>query len=235
EDSHAGKVSERRSPPPKSLTFGWKRARILGAFFNGVFLLALGCVSILLQAIERFTQLAREPPPYWSFLDQVCAEVLKYAVDVEDPVLVLIMGCIGLGLNVIVLSFLHGEQDLQSSHQRHPDEESREPPSQSPPPPSDPNTCSNPESKPFIPSAKHPPRDLNMLGVLLHVLTDALNNLSVIVAALIIWKSPSNARFYADPGVSVFIALTIMLSAWPLCRRAGEVLMESAPAGALSI
>ncbi|KAK1635003.1 cation efflux protein [Colletotrichum phormii] len=215
-------VSERRSPPPKSLTFGWKRAQILGAFFNGVFLLALG-VSILLQAFERFTQLPH----------------------VEDPVLVLIMGCIGLGLNVIVLSFLHAmcnesnPKNTETHHhehiqERHPDEESREPPSHSPPPPSDPNTSSNPEPKPSLPSAKHHhtrPRDLNMLGVLLHVLTDALNNLSVIVAALIIWKSSSNARFYADPGVGVFIALTIMLSAWPLCRRAGEVLMESAPAG----
>ncbi|KAL2875411.1 hypothetical protein SGCOL_009319 [Colletotrichum sp. CLE4] len=200
-------VSERISPPPKSLTFGWKRAQILGAFFNGVFLLALG-VSILLQAIERFTQL----PP------------------VEDPVLVLIMGCIGLALNVMVLSFLHETHHHEHVQERHPDEESREPPSQSPPPPSNPNTSSNPGSKPSIPSAKHP-RDLNMLGALLHVLTDALNNLSVIIAALIIWKSPSNARFYADPGVGVFIALAIMLSAWPLCRRAGMVLMESAPAG----
>ncbi|KAJ0325072.1 hypothetical protein COL5a_007578 [Colletotrichum fioriniae] len=69
-----------------------------------------------------------------------------------------------------------------------------------------------------------------MLGVLLHVLTDALNNLSVIIAALIVWKSPSPNRFYADPGVGVFIALTIMLSAGPLCRRAGQILMESAPA-----
>lgn len=70
-----------------------------------------------------------------------------------------------------------------------------------------------------------------MLGVLLHVLTDALNNLSVIIAALIIWKSPSDNRFYADPAIGIFIALTITLSAVPLCRRAGQILMESAPAG----
>ncbi|KAJ0299064.1 hypothetical protein COL516b_009312 [Colletotrichum fioriniae] len=192
-------VSERKTPPPKSLPFGWKRAQVMGAFFNGVFLLALG-VSILLQAIERFTQLPH----------------------VDDPVLVLIMGCIGLGLNVIVLSFLHETHHHHHTQEtRHPDEESRDPPSPS-------NT-----PIPALPaSAKQHTytRDLNMLGVLLHVLTDALNNLSVIIAALIVWKSPSPNRFYADPGVGVFIALTIMLSAGPLCRRAGQILMESAPA-----
>lgn len=38
---------------PQDLSFGWQRSRLLGAFFNGVFLLALG-VSIFLQSIERF-------------------------------------------------------------------------------------------------------------------------------------------------------------------------------------
>lgn len=46
------KASQREDAPPQ-LSFGWQRATLLGAFFNGVFLLALG-VSIFLQAIERF-------------------------------------------------------------------------------------------------------------------------------------------------------------------------------------
>lgn len=50
---HVSKISEHPTPPPQELTFGWARASLLGAFFNGVFLLALG-VSILVQAIERF-------------------------------------------------------------------------------------------------------------------------------------------------------------------------------------
>ncbi|TEA19480.1 Zinc/cadmium resistance protein [Colletotrichum sidae] len=50
-------LSERKMAP-ENLTFGWKRAQVLGSFFNGVFLLALG-VSILLQAIERFINLSR--------------------------------------------------------------------------------------------------------------------------------------------------------------------------------
>jgi Co/Zn/Cd efflux system component len=52
-------VSEGAQPPPKGYTFGWQRATLLGAFFNGVLLLALG-TSILVQAIERFTHTIRK-------------------------------------------------------------------------------------------------------------------------------------------------------------------------------
>ena len=77
-------ISE-RSESPQDLSFGWQRAQLLGAFFNGVFLLALG-ISIFLQSIERFVSLQL----------------------VEEPKLVLIMGCVGLTLNIISALFLHG-------------------------------------------------------------------------------------------------------------------------------
>ncbi|KAF9873197.1 cation diffusion facilitator family transporter [Colletotrichum karsti] len=214
-------VLSERKEAPRSLTFGWKRAQVLGAFFNGVFLLALG-VSILLQAVERFINLS----------------------EVNDPVLMLIMGCVGLGLNVLVMSFLHeGHHDHDHSHDtgnfdskeltkppysvrsvpqqaiilRH--EADVEKPRQS---------CPDPEQTVI----KAPTgRDLGMLGVMIHVIGDAINNAGVIVAAVVIWKGNGEGRFYADPGVSLFIALTIMLSAWPLCKRAGHILLESAPPG----
>jgi zinc transporter 1 len=70
----------------QDFSFGWQRARLLGAFFNGAFLLALG-VSIFLQSIERFVSIKK----------------------VDDAKLILIMGCVGLGLNIITAAFLHGE------------------------------------------------------------------------------------------------------------------------------
>jgi zinc transporter 1 len=57
-----------------------------GAFFNGVFLLALA-LSICLQSIERFTNIQA----------------------VDSPLLVLIMACIGLSLNVISAFVVHGK------------------------------------------------------------------------------------------------------------------------------
>ncbi|KAK1988445.1 cation diffusion facilitator family transporter [Colletotrichum cereale] len=198
-------VSERNTSP-RTFTFGWKRAQILGAFFNGVFLLALG-VSILLQAIERFINLTH----------------------VEDPVLILIMGCIGLGLNVLVMSFLH---ENHHSHDGGCESDQGEGESIEEPvtvgctfPVNSEQT--NPDSKEAKAEHRHGGRDLGMLGVMIHVIGDAINNAGVIVAAVVIWKGNGDGRFYADPGVSLFIALTIMASAWPLCKRAGHILMES--------
>ncbi|KAK5004986.1 hypothetical protein LTR28_008249, partial [Elasticomyces elasticus] len=154
------KISE-RPQSPDSLSFGWQRSPLLGAFFNGVFLLALG-VSIFLQAIERFVSLQR----------------------VENPKLVLVVGCIGLALNIISASFLHESHE----HHRHIDF---------------PNKAAN-------------GHDLGLMGVLIHVIGDAINNVGVIIAALVIWLARYEGRFYADPGVSVGIALIILVSAAPL-------------------
>lgn len=55
-----------------------------------------------------------------------------------------------------------------------------------------------------------------MMGVLLHVLGDAANNLGVMAAALVIWFARYDGRYYADPGTSMGIAVMIILSSFPL-------------------
>lgn len=100
----------------------------------------------------------------------------------------------------------------------------------------------------------HDHGDLGMMGVLLHVLCDAANNLGVIAAALVIWLAKYDGRYYADPGVSIGIAIMIMISSIPLgksatfpqascecgyiyltdpylVRTTGLILLESAPNG----
>ena len=55
-----------------------------------------------------------------------------------------------------------------------------------------------------------------MLGVLIHVIGDAINNVGVIIAAAVIWRADYDGRFYADPGVSIGLAVLIMISALPI-------------------
>jgi zinc transporter 1 len=55
-----------------------------------------------------------------------------------------------------------------------------------------------------------------MMGVLVHLIGDAINNVGVIIAAAVIWQAKYERRFYADPGVSMGIAIMILLSALPL-------------------
>ncbi|RYP44232.1 hypothetical protein DL768_009296 [Monosporascus sp. mg162] len=218
---------------PQDFSFGWARAQLLGAFFNGVFLLALG-VSIFIQSIERFI----------------------FVEHIGDPKLVLIMGCVGLTLNIISATILHEhhghDHDSVHIHAHHDD------PGLSPRKPfhhshsnDDVNIesampCSDSSSRvessvtPIGAHTEHrhalaklqePGRDLGMMGVLVHVIGDALNNVGVIISALVIWLTDYNARFYADPGASVGISVIILLSSLPLMKNSGNILMQSAPKG----
>jgi len=73
--------------------------------------------------------------------------------------------------------------------------------------------------------------DLNMRGVFLHVMGDALGNIGVIVSALIIWLTDYTWRFYVDPGISLVITVIILASAIPLCKAASRILLQAVPPG----
>ncbi|RFU31609.1 hypothetical protein B7463_g4749, partial [Scytalidium lignicola] len=186
-----------RPHSPKDLSFGWQRAQLLGAFFNGVFLLALG-VSIFLQSIERFISLQK----------------------VENPKLILIMGCVGLALNVISIIFLH-EHDEHKSEAGNNMELSQLV-----------DTAHyHSDHRHKITASKHKGYDLGIMGVLVHIIGDAVNNLCVIIATLVVWRTKLPGRFYADPGVSIVTAVLILLSAVPLVKNSGLILLQSVPLG----
>ncbi|KAF4311162.1 Cation efflux protein [Botryosphaeria dothidea] len=76
----------------------------------------------------------------------------------------------------------------------------------------------------------HSHGDLNMRGVFLHVMGDALGNIGVIASALIIWLTDYSWRFYSDPLISLIITVIILCSAIPLCKAASRILLQAAPA-----
>ncbi|RYC63009.1 hypothetical protein CHU98_g3187 [Xylaria longipes] len=216
-------VSE-RAKSPQNFSFGWARAQLLGAFFNGVFLLALG-LSIFLQSLERFVSI--QP--------------------VENPKLVLIIGSVGLALNILSATLLHehhGHDHGGHSHGHNHAHAGQEHGHSHGPVNVEaaiPSSQSSSEDIPLTPISAHaehrhtiielqaPGRDLGMMGVLVHVLGDALNNVAVIIAALIIWLTNSPSRFYADPGISTVISVLIIISSIPLVKNSGRILMQSAP------
>ena len=80
-------------------------------------------------------------------------------------------------------------------------------------------------------SHSHSHGDLNMRGVFLHVMGDALGNLGVIASALFIWLTTFSWRFYSDPAISLVITVIILHTAIPLCRAASRILLQAVPAG----
>ncbi|MEW6138706.1 MAG: cation diffusion facilitator family transporter [Thermodesulfobacteriota bacterium] len=71
-------------------------------------------------------------------------------------------------------------------------------------------------------------RSLNVRGVFVHVISDALGSVGAVSAALIIMFT---GYYVADPIVSVFIGLLILYSSWGIIREAVHILMEGVPPG----
>lgn len=145
---------------------------------------------------------------------------------VEKPKLVLIVGCVGLLLNLISDLFLHKhEHDHHYSHgQNHPDHVV----------PDNPEICTIPTHAYHMHLLAKPTNhgmDLSIMGVMIHVFGDAINNIGVIIAAVFIWLSKSPACFYADPAVSLWIAIMILITAIPLTKRSGKIRLQSVPLG----
>merc|ERR1719334_3060792 len=74
-------------------TFGWARAEVLGALVNAVFLLAL-CFSILVESMKR----------------------IIVPEDIERPVLLIVVGSIGLLINLVGLLVLGSHGHSHGGH-----------------------------------------------------------------------------------------------------------------------
>ncbi|SCU98362.1 LAFA_0G17392g1_1 [Lachancea sp. 'fantastica'] len=231
-------------------TYGWKRAEILGALINAVFLIAL-CVSILIEAIQRFF----EPQ------------------EINNPKLVLTVGFAGLLSNIVGLFLFHehghshghghGHGHSHGAEAQHDyeagdgdDDFSRDDSSHdlNDMLPSTVVHTYTPETSSLLgnktnnghshshgsntnsgehSNSKSAPvkaqKSLNMQGVFLHVLGDALGNVGVMATALFIWKTDYSWRFYTDPAVSLLITVIIFSSALPLANKASHILLQATP------
>ncbi|MBC7252357.1 MAG: cation transporter [Actinobacteria bacterium] len=71
-------------------------------------------------------------------------------------------------------------------------------------------------------------KDLNIRSAFLHLFTDALVSLGVVVSGAVIMAT---GWTYADPLVTMVIGLLILVSAFQILRESTHILMESVPAG----
>lgn len=222
-------------------TYGWQRAEILGALVNGVFLVAL-CLSIFLEAIQRFVepQVVTNPKLILvvgclGLTSNLVGLVLfhehghshghSHSPSLEDeehghghghshnhndaatltgeqtPLLT------APSVQYVNDSLAEGSSDTNTEDSEH---------------------ANHFHSQPKIKAGKT--KSLNMEGVFLHVLGDALGNIGVIATALFIWLTDYEWRFYMDPVISLVITVIIFSSALPLCKRAGSILLQGAPA-----
>ncbi|XP_034193487.1 solute carrier family 30 member 1 isoform X2 [Osmia lignaria lignaria] len=188
-------------------TFGWARAEVLGALVNAVFLVAL-CFSITVEACKRFIEVE----------------------EIHEAKLLVAVGALGLLVNIIGLCLFHEHGNAHShshgisrSHNRlstlvgTDDNENDE------------------AYRPSTPQVKrthghsHDASQMNMRGVFLHVLSDALGSVIVIVSALIVWLTKWEYRFYIDPALSLLLVILILRSVWPLLQESALILLQTVP------
>ncbi|KRZ57858.1 Zinc transporter 1 [Trichinella nativa] len=224
----------KKSPSNKN-TFGWIRAEVLGALINSVFLLAL-CFSIFIEAIKRLL----EPE------------------EIEHPLQILIVGVLGFLVNIIGIFMFHGHASLNGHGHSHGsrfsdriNEEFEESYEQL-------NSISEAHNISFLSdnneannfkrpngnsSAKSEKNSklisnvnmasstqMNMHGVFLHILGDALGSVIVIVNAIICWQvNNTSLRKYLDPSLSLFLALIITATTLPLFKESALILLQTVP------
>uniref|UniRef100_A0A7E4ZTT1 ZT_dimer domain-containing protein n=1 Tax=Panagrellus redivivus TaxID=6233 RepID=A0A7E4ZTT1_PANRE len=197
----------------KKNTFGWVRAEVLGALVNGVFLLAL-CFTIFIESITRIV----EP------------EMIK------EPRTVLLVGVIGLIINLIGMFLFHGHAHGHSHSHDHR-------------PPTVEGEAShliathgalaladleNVEEDTSTSNSGHSHGHnghLNMRGVFLHILSDAIGSVIVIATALVSWLVPGydSLKLYMDPCLSLVMVCLMICTTLPLVRETALILLQTTP------
>ena len=70
---------------------------------------------------------------------------------------------------------------------------------------------------------------MNIRGVFLHVMADALGSVVVMISASVIWLTDWQYKDYLDPVLSLVIVVIICLTTWPLLRDSTLVLLNTIP------
>ncbi|XP_026795277.3 zinc transporter 10 isoform X1 [Pangasianodon hypophthalmus] len=195
----------RRSSSPRC-TYGLVRVEVLGALANAVFLAAVR-FSVSAQALERLAQ--------------------PEAID--KPELVLVVGSIGLCINVVGLLVFQDWRCLRRKSARTTQRDS-EPKSETDTEAGFQRTDLD-EVDEFEDEGHH----LNIRGVLLHMLNDALGSVVVVVTSALfyVWPKapdvPCNWQCYVDPSMTLVMVAIIMPSAIPLARETASILLQIIP------
>ncbi|XP_078261869.1 calcium/manganese antiporter SLC30A10 [Rhinoraja longicauda] len=166
-----------------------RRAEVLGALLNAVILCAL-TFGVFIQAISRLLELNK----------------------LQDVLLVLVVGALGLGVNVLGLILF---QDCCSKRGRRMRADSLR---------SDQGAIKNSNDS-----------KLNIQGVFLQLLGDALGSVVVVITATIFYvfplgaDEPCNWECYVDPSLTIIMVMIIYISVYPLLKETVRILIENEP------
>lgn len=192
----------------------YMRYEIIGALINGTILLT-SCFIMGLEAIQRIT---------------------FHHGEIENVDLVLIVGGLGLVINLIGLC-IFGHHGHHHGHSHDHEEEQNDGGSL--------EKGDNEHAQDDAHNAAHhhghghghghhhhhheEERNLNIHGVFLHILGDLLGSVAVMVSALVIKLTEGWWTIYIDPVCTLFIVMLISKTAWPLVKQSANMLLGKSP------
>ena len=173
-------------------TYGWQRAEIVGALMNACFMMAI-IFMLLLESIERFI----EPE------------------ELEKPYMVLIVGSLGLVMNIFGVCLFHSHSHGHSSHGHEHDAAAAGDGQK------DVNDNNN---------NKHKHRNWSVHAMMIHILGDLFGSILVIISSIInITSSTWAGAKYVDPIVTILIVLRLTASTIPIIRQVSYILLQRSP------
>lgn len=227
-------------------TYGWARAEVLGALVNAVFLIAL-CFTIFVEAIQRLTTDDKIEHVEWLLYVGIAGLVINliglvlfqgthghthgghghghghqghsHAEVAESDVNVVEIDVNGTSLDDVRVedqpqqldSIESSESDVNNSGEMSTNNAA------------DGNLHKGKKKK--IKSAAQ----LNMRGVFLHVLGDALGSVVVIVSAIVIKFTDVEWKYKIDPAMSMVLVIIILSTTIPLLKESALILMQTVP------
>ncbi|KFO56648.1 Zinc transporter 10, partial [Corvus brachyrhynchos] len=228
----------------KASTFGFSRADVLGAFGNSVFATAL-MFSIFVEAVKRFINPQKtekallvliigvsglffnvlnyvifmeccycHAPPGDTETDLMTSQPFHLSVYPKKPHLPLA----GFGFDVFSVCRTYTQHSVSSLNAG-----------------DSPNDQKSPEEGSEKKKEKKS-EALNIRGVLLHVMGDALGSVVVVVTATIFYVRPLGAascnwQCYIDPSLTIIMVFIILSSAFPLIKETSAILLQMVPKG----
>uniref|UniRef100_T1L0V4 Zinc transporter 1 n=1 Tax=Tetranychus urticae TaxID=32264 RepID=T1L0V4_TETUR len=136
--------------------------------------------------------------------------------ELHAPSLLLGVGVAGLIVNIIGLILFHGAggHSHNKNHKDYDETEGGE------------NGLKKDEPTKQVPQSSD---QMNIRGVFLHILADALGSVIVCISALIIMFTDWSIVDYVDPTLSILMVTLIMYSTWPLLSESAMILLQTVP------
>ncbi|XP_066276197.1 uncharacterized protein [Branchiostoma lanceolatum] len=221
-------------------TFGWVRAEVLGGLVNSIFLLAL-CFSILVESFKRLIMPeVVETPLLMIIIGGVSLAFYIFGLGLlrglivgrhahlhskENPAERERAGPAETGSRELVSDTDSGFDVDQTDIRRDSDNQlTRRESHSSIDSDMDTSVC-RPQNEYVVTDAT----EMNLQGVFLHVLGDALSSLIIVINALIIMFLEGDWTKYCDPVLSILMVVIVIATTVPLLRSSASILLQSVP------